>query len=246
MLLGGRKGLLTNVCSTQYHPYIAALSGPSFAEEAARGLPTSVLVASKNVEVALEIQEAMSDDNFRVYTGTDMIGAELGGAVKNVLAIACGAAAGYGFGSNTTALLITRGLMEMTRLAVKKGALASTMMGLSGVGDLVLTCTSTKSRNFTVGMRIAKGETLEQIQKGALTVAEGVKTSESIHLLARKLGVEMPICEQVYQVLHHKKPFIRALEELKSRPLGPELDGFEHDIAAVVSAGVAERVAARL
>jgi glycerol-3-phosphate dehydrogenase len=218
----------------KYHPWIAALSGPSFAEEAANGQPTSVLVACKNLDVALEIQHAMSDESFRVYTGTDLIGAELGGAVKNVLAIACGAAAGYGFGSNTAALLMTRGLMEMTRLGVKKGALASTMMGLAGVGDLVLTCTSRQSRNFTVGTRIAKGETLEDIQK-SLTVAEGVKTSESIHLLAQSLGVEMPICEQVYQVLHHKKPFIKALEELKARPLGPELEGFEHDLAAVGS-----------
>jgi glycerol-3-phosphate dehydrogenase (NAD(P)+) len=228
--------------SSKYHSFVAALSGPSFAEEAARGLPTSVLVASKNPEVALEIQQAMSDESFRVYTGTDMIGAELGGAVKNVLAIACGAAAGYGFGSNTAALLMTRGLMEMTRLAVKKGALASTMMGLAGVGDLVLTCTSKQSRNFTVGTRIAKGETLEDIQR-THTVAEGVKTSESIHLLARKLGVEMPICEEVYQVLHHKKPFIKALEELKARPLGPELEGFEHDISTVAAA---ERISARL
>lgn len=180
----------------------------------------------------------MSDESFRVYTGTDLIGAELGGAVKNVLAIACGAAAGYGFGSNTAALLMTRGLMEMTRLGVKKGALPSTMMGLAGVGDLVLTCTSKQSRNFTVGVRIAKGETLEDIQKSTLTVAEGVKTSESIHLMAMKLGVEMPICEQVYQVLHHNKPFIKALEELKARPLGPELEGFEHDIEPVTMANV--------
>ena len=193
-----------------------------------------MLVASKNPEVGLEIQRAMSDESFRVYTGTDLIGAELGGAVKNVLAIACGAAAGYGFGSNTAALLMTRGLMEMTRLGVKKGALPSTMMGLAGVGDLVLTCTSKQSRNFTVGVRIAQGETLADIQKSTLTVAEGVKTSESIHLLAQKLGVEMPICEQVYQVLHHGKPFIKALEELKARPLGPELEGFEHDIMGAV------------
>ena len=191
-----------------------------------------MLVACKNLDVAGQIQHAMSDESFRVYTGTDLIGAELGGAVKNVLAIACGAAAGYGFGSNTAALLMTRGLMEMTRLGVKKGALASTMMGLAGVGDLVLTCTSKQSRNFTVGTRIAKGETLADIQKSTLTVAEDVKTSESIHLLAEKLGVEMPICEQVYQVLHHRKPFIKALEELKARPLGAELEGFEHDLSA--------------
>jgi glycerol-3-phosphate dehydrogenase (NAD(P)+) len=214
----------------KYHPFLAILSGPSFAEETANGQPTSVLVASLSLQVATSVQYSMSDDSFRVYTGCDMIGAELAGAVKNVVAIACGAASGYGFGSNTAAMLMSRGLIEMTRLAAKKGALASTMMGLAGVGDLVLTCTSKQSRNFTVGVRIAKGETLNEIQKGANSIAEGVTTSLSLHLMAKKLNVEMPICEEVYQVLHHGKPFIKALEELKARPLGPELEGFEHDI----------------
>jgi len=223
----------TNHLGIQYHTYIAALSGPSFAHETANGQPTCVLVACKDLNVACDIQHSMSDESFRVYTGSDLIGAELGGAVKNVLAIACGAASGYGFGSNTAALLMTRGLMEMTRLGVKKGAYASTMMGLAGVGDLVLTCTSKQSRNFTVGVKIAQGETLADIQKSTLTVAEGVKTAESIHLLAQKLGVEMPICEEVYQVLHHGKPFIQALAELKARPLGEELQGFGHDLAVV-------------
>jgi len=209
----------------KYHPWIAALSGPSFAEEVARGQPTSVLCAAHNPEVAVRIQNAMSDEMFRVYTGSDVIGAEIGGAVKNVLAIACGAANGAGYGSNTAALLMTRGLMEMTRLAVKKGASPATMMGLAGVGDLVLTCTSIKSRNFAVGQRVAKGETMESILSGVV-VAEGVKTAESIHQMALKLGVEMPICEEVYQVLHHGKPFLKALYDLKSRPLTSELDGF--------------------
>lgn len=214
----------------KYHPYLGILSGPSFAVEAASGQPTSVLVASQQVAVATTVQHYMSDESFRVYTGTDMIGAELGGAVKNVLAIACGAAHGYGFGSNTAALLMTRGLMEMAKLGAKKGAKASTFMGLAGVGDLVLTCTSTKSRNFTVGIQVSQGQTLQDILKSTKSVAEGVKTAESIHLMAQALGVEMPICEQVYQVLHHGKPFIQALQELKARPLGPELDGFEHDL----------------
>jgi glycerol-3-phosphate dehydrogenase (NAD(P)+) len=220
----------------KYHHWIACLSGPSFAEEVALGQPTSVLVASKNVDVAIQIQFAMSDDTFRVYTGTDVMGAELGGAVKNVLAIACGAAAGYGFGSNTAALLMTRGLMEMTKLAVKKGALPSTMMGLAGMGDLVLTCTSIKSRNYTVGYRIAKGETLSNITGSTGAVAEGVKTALSIHDLAKSLGVEMPICEEVYQVLHHSKPFPQALLDLKSRPLIAELEGFEHDLSQQTTA----------
>lgn len=222
----------------KYHHWIAAMSGPSFAEETANNQPTSVLVAAKSTDVALQVQHAISDSSFRVYTGTDLIGAELGGAVKNVLAIACGGAAGYGFGSNTAALLMTRGLSEMTRLAVRKGALPSTMMGLAGVGDLVLTCSSKQSRNYSVGSRIAKGETLAEIQASTNSVAEGVKTAESIHLLAQKLGVELPICEEVYQVLHHGKPFIKALEELRARPLGPENEGFVHDLAVFQAASL--------
>jgi glycerol-3-phosphate dehydrogenase (NAD(P)+) len=209
----------------KYHHWIAALSGPSFAEEVALGQPTSVLVAAKAVAVAEQIQVAMSDESFRVYTGSDVIGAEIGGAVKNVLAIACGAANGAGFGSNTAALLMTRGLMEMTRLAVKKGAQPATLMGLAGVGDLVLTCTSVKSRNFSVGQRIARGESIQGIT-GGVAVAEGIKTAESIHQMAKTLGVEMPICEEVYQVIHHGKPFLQALGDLKSRPLSAEFDGF--------------------
>jgi len=141
------------------------------------------------------------------------------------LASACGAANGAGFGSNTAALLMTRGLMEMTRLAVKKGASPGTLMGLAGVGDLVLTCTSVKSRNFSVGQRVARGESMESIMSG-IVVAEGVKTAESVHQMAHALNVEMPICEQVYQVLHHGKPFLQALYDLKSRPLTTELEGF--------------------
>ena len=224
----------------KYHHHLAALSGPSFAEEVANGQPTSVLVASKNKAVAATIQQAMSDSAFRVYTGSDVIGAELGGAVKNVLAIACGAAAGAGFGSNTAALLMTRGLLEMTKLAVKKGGSVGTMMGLSGIGDLVLTCTSIKSRNYTVGFQIAQGKTLQDITASTGAVAEGVKTAVSIHNLAIQLGVEMPICEEVYQVLHHGKSFVNALQDLKSRPLSTELQGLDtlHDGAesAVVNA----------
>jgi glycerol-3-phosphate dehydrogenase (NAD(P)+) len=205
----------------KYHHSLAVLSGPSFAKETAEGQPTSVLLACPDKTLAQQIQMMMSDVWFRVYTNDDMVGAELCGAIKNVVAIACGAAYGYGFGSNTSALLISRGLMEMTRLVMKKGGKEETMMGLAGVGDLVLTCSSHQSRNFTVGMRIAKGETLKDIL-ATHTVAEGVKTSESVHLLAKKLGVEMPICEQVYQVLFSNKPFMDALSELQHRPLGPE------------------------
>lgn len=205
----------------KYHGSLAVLSGPSFAKELAEGQPTSVLLATHDKALGDKVQLVMSDRFFRVYTGTDTIGAELCGAVKNVLAIACGAAFGYGFGSNTSALLISRGLMEMTRLVMKKGGQEETMMGLAGVGDLVLTCSSHQSRNFTVGMRVAKGETLADIL-ATHTVAEGVKTSESIHLMTEKLGVDMPICEQVYQVLYKNKSFLDALNELQERPLGTE------------------------
>jgi len=181
----------------KFHRYLAALSGPSFAAEVALGQPTSVLVASKNKAVATTIQRAMSDSAFRVYTGSDVIGAEMGGAVKNVLAIACGAAAGHGLGSNTAALIMTRGLKEMTKLAMAKGAQPATMMGLAGMGDLVLTCSSSKSRNYTVGFKVAQGHTLEEITSSTGAVAEGVRTAISIHDLAQQLGVELPLCEAV-------------------------------------------------
>jgi glycerol-3-phosphate dehydrogenase (NAD(P)+) len=206
----------------KYHGYIAVLSGPSFAAETARGQPTSVLLACPNKDLGAKIQGMISDAFFRAYTGTDMVGAELGGAVKNVLAIACGASHGFGFQQNTSAHLISRGLMEMTRLVIKKGGSEKTMMGLAGVGDLVLTCSSHQSRNFTVGMRIAKGETLEQILASTHSVAEGVKSAESIHMLAEKCGIEMPICEAVYQVLYCNKSFKDALVDLQSRPLTVE------------------------
>ena len=208
----------------KYHETLCALSGPTFAREAALGMPSAVLCASRNHQVAESVQAAMSDTQFRIYTGTDIIGAELAGAIKNVLAIACGAARGYGFGSNTSALLMTRGLVEMTRLAVKKGADPATMMGLAGMGDLVLTCTSTQSRNYTVGSRIAKGETLDEIIDSMKMVAEGVKTAKSVHDLAAELDVEVPICEAVYEVLHKGKTFDQVLHELQARPLTPEKD----------------------
>jgi len=211
----------------KYHGMLCAVSGPSFAKEVARGLPTSVLCASKSEKVAQQVQQAMSDKTFRVYTGNDIIGAELCGAIKNVIAISCGASKGYGFERNTAAALITRGLVEMTRLCLAKGADPATMSGLAGVGDLLLTCTSDKSRNFTVGKRIAMGETLQEIIDSMKMVAEGVKTSVSVHKLSKKLGIEMPICEQVYQVLHEGKSFRQALEELQARPLGKESSFFE-------------------
>jgi len=214
--------ILTAELPGKYHDMLCAVSGPSFAKEVAKGLPTSVLCASKAEKVAQKVQQAMSDKTFRVYTGNDVIGAELCGAIKNVIAISCGASQGFGFERNTAAALITRGLVEMTRLCLAKGADPATMCGLAGVGDLLLTCTSQKSRNFTVGKRIAMGESLQDIIDNMKMVAEGVKTSVSVHKLSMKLGIEMPICEQVYQVLHEGKSFRQALEELQARPLGKE------------------------
>ena len=205
----------------KFHPYLCALSGPSFAKEVAQGLPTSVTIASANEALARTVQEKISEPAFRCYRSTDVIGAELCGALKNVIAIASGASEGFGFGCDARAALITRGLAEITRLAVAKGAQRETMMGLAGVGDLVLTCTSTLSRNFTVGRRVAGGETLAEISLDG-AVAEGVATSISVHEMAEKLGVEMPICEAVYAVLHGGKPIKDALAELQTRPLRAE------------------------
>lgn len=215
----------------KYHQKLAALSGPSFAKEVAIGLPTNVLCASIDIEVAEFVQQAMSDKVFRVYTGTDVMGAEICGAIKNVLAIACGGADGYGFGKNTAALLMTRGLLELSRLAIAKGAKASTMMGLAGMGDLVLTCTSSQSRNYTFGKRIAKGETVEEILASGVSIAEGYKTSLSVHTLSKILKVDMPICEEVYNVLHQQKPLDQALLSLQSRPLRREFTDTELELS---------------
>lgn len=166
----------------------------------------------------------MSDRFFRPYTSSDIIGVEMCGAVKNVLAIASGFSDGMNFGLDARAALITRGLAEITRLAIKKGANPLTMSGLAGIGDLVLTCTGNLSRNWQVGNRMAKGEKLEDIVKSMNMVAEGVKTAASVHEMATKLQIEMPICEQVYLCLYENKPLHQALEYLQSRPLKAEID----------------------
>jgi glycerol-3-phosphate dehydrogenase (NAD(P)+) len=212
----------------KYHNQICVLSGPSFAKEVATGLPTSVTVASHSSEAAVFVQKYMSDPNFRVYTTDDVIGAELCGALKNVIAIASGASDGFGFGFDARAALITRGLAEMSRLVVKKGGKIATMSGLAGMGDLVLTCTGNLSRNFQVGQRLAKGEDLKSILGSSSAVAEGVPTALSVHQLAQKLQVDMPISEEVYQVLHCGKNINDALKSLQSRPLRSELEDFEH------------------
>ena len=182
-------------------PTVAALSGPSHAEEVSRHIPTAVVVASPDLEQARRMQAFFAGKRFRVYTSTDPVGVELGGAVKNVLAVAVGMSDGLGFGDNSRAALITRGLAEMARFGVALGGKADTFAGLSGIGDLVVTCTSRHSRNRGVGERMGKGESLAAIQSGMKQVAEGVWNCRIVCDLARKAGVEMPICEIVAAVL---------------------------------------------
>lgn len=198
---------------------IAALSGPSFAREVARGDPTAVTVASYDAELAASIQREFSDPMFRIYTSDDVIGVELGGSLKNVIAIAAGVVEGLGFGHNTAAALITRGLAEITRLAVASGADRETLSGLSGMGDLVLTCTGGLSRNRTVGVELGRGRKLRDIMSGMHgMVAEGVLTTSAALGLARHHGIEMPISEQIHAILHEEKSPQEAIRDLMGRP----------------------------
>jgi len=199
------------------------LSGPTFAIEVARQLPAAVTVAAYDDNVAKEIQAILSTPSFRVYTSPDVIGVQIGGVVKNVIAIAAGISDGLGLGHNARAALITRGLAEMTRLAVRLGADAMTLAGLPGLGDLVLTATDDLSRNRTVGLQIARGETLAEITAAKRTVAEGVRNTRSLHALARRRGVDMPIVEQMYQVLYGGKKPADAVADLMQRSLKSEV-----------------------
>ena len=210
------------VCPPELYARFAALSGPSFAREVAQEMPTAVTVASGSEEVARRVQHAFTTSFFRVYRNDDVVGVELGGAIKNVIAIAAGISDGLGFGSNTRAALITRGLAEMTRLGIAMGAQAATFAGLAGMGDLVLTCTGDLSRNRSVGLQIGQGRQLCEILGEMRMVAEGVKTTESAFNLARKMGVEMPIIEQMYQMLYQDKPAREAVLELMTRNLKAE------------------------
>ena len=201
---------------------VTAISGPSFAKEVIEKKPTAVTVASADKEIGIMLQTLFSNDYFRVYTNTDVMGAELGGALKNVMAIASGISDGLGLGSSTRAALITRGLAEMTRLGIVMGAREKTFGGLSGLGDLVLTCTGTLSRNYTVGQRLGKGEKLKDIILSMKMVAEGVATSESAYGLSKKHNVEMPIIEQIYKVINEDKAPRVAVRELMTRTLKSE------------------------
>jgi len=203
---------------------IAVLSGPSFASEVARQVPTAVAVAALDAVVAARLQQVFFTDYFRVYTNDDLVGTQLGGAVKNVIAIAAGIADGLGLGLNTRAALITRGLTELRRLGLKMGASARTFTGLAGIGDLLLTCTGTLSRNHSVGEKIGQGAKLEDIIGQMNMVAEGVKTARSIYNLSRRLNVEMPICQEVYNMLYDGRPPKEALLRLMTREPRQELD----------------------
>ena len=200
----------------------AVLSGPSFAGEVARGLPTAVTLACPDAELARALAEAIASPAFRPYVALDMIGAEAGGAVKNVLAIGCGIVEGRGLGRSAHAALITRGFAELTRLAMALGGEAETVAGLCGLGDLVLTCSSPQSRNMSVGLALGRGETLAATLAGKLTVAEGVASAPAVQALAAKLGVDTPICNAVAGILAGQLDVDSAIDGLLSRPLRAE------------------------
>jgi glycerol-3-phosphate dehydrogenase (NAD(P)+) len=233
LLLCGTKGLeeyklltmgelFADILGAAHKNRLAFLSGPSFAIEVARGLPTAVTVAAGSETVAKAIQEILSTSSLRVYTSTDVAGVQIGGVVKNVIAIAAGISDGLGLGQNARAALITRGLAEMTRLATRMGADAMTLAGLPGLGDLVLTCAGDLSRNRSVGLQIAAGKSLREITGSTRSVAEGVRNTRSLFSLARRLGIEMPIVEQMFAVLYGGKKPADAVRELMQRSLKPE------------------------
>ena len=199
-----------------------SLSGPSFSKEVVAGHPTAIVAASKDSTAARTVQNDLSFENLRIYTNADVVGTELGGSVKNVMAIAAGMTAGLGFGANSVAALITRGLAEITRLARREGAQMETLMGLAGLGDLVLTCTGSLSRNRFVGEELGKGKTLEEITAELNEVAEGINTARAVKKLAVRAGLEMPITNEVNAVLYDGKPARDAVAELMSRPLREE------------------------
>jgi glycerol-3-phosphate dehydrogenase (NAD(P)+) len=219
------SSVLADVLGAEFRNRIAALSGPSFAREVAAGMPTAVTVAAAKIGTAEAVQAAFRAPTFRVYSSADVIGVEIGGAVKNVIAIAAGVSDGLGLGNSSRAALITRGVAEVARLVAKMGGAPQTVSGLSGVGDMVLTCTGDLSRNRTVGLRIGRGERLQDILDSMTMVAEGVRNSVSVCALARRMGVEMPITEQIRLMLHEDKPARQVVGDLMSRQAKPEFWG---------------------
>jgi glycerol-3-phosphate dehydrogenase (NAD(P)+) len=204
--------------------HLTFLSGPSFARELAARLPTAVVIASRSHTDCEKVMHAFHTPYLRTYASDDVVGVECGGALKNVVAIAAGASDGLGFGHNTRAALITRGLAEIAKLSMARGGSALTLAGLAGMGDLVLTCTGELSRNRTVGVELGKGRKLDEILAGLGHVAEGVKTAKSAYDLSRKLGVDMPITTEVYRALYEDKPAAKAVVDLMARELGPEFE----------------------
>jgi len=231
-VVNASKGLESGTCLSMSHvtkqeldglaSRYAVLSGPSFAAEVMDGQPCAVVLGCMEEEAGTRLRRIFSTSFFRCYSSTDVTGVEIGGALKNVIAIAAGVCDGLGFGSNTRAALITRGLAELSRLGTAMGAKPLTFMGLSGLGDLVLTCTGTLSRNRTVGLRLGRGESLEDIVSSLGMVAEGVKTAEAARLLATRLGVSAPVTETVYGILHEGITPRDAVRELMERPLKEE------------------------
>lgn len=198
------------------------LSGPSFAEEVAKKVPTAVTIGFKNIETAKKVQKIFGTDYFRVYASKDVVGLEISASLKNIIAIGAGVCDGLGYGLNTRAALITRGLAEIQRLGIALGAEAATFAGLSGLGDLLLTCTGNLSRNRNVGLQLGKGYSIEQIEKEMEMVAEGIKTTKSVYELAQKHSIEMPILEQVYNIIYEDKSCSEAVKDLLKRELKVE------------------------
>ncbi|HEY5623933.1 MAG TPA: NAD(P)H-dependent glycerol-3-phosphate dehydrogenase [Gammaproteobacteria bacterium] len=198
------------------------LSGPTFAAEVGLGLPTAITIASRDADFALRLAQSLSTDTFRAYPSSDMVGVEVGGATKNVLAIGAGISDGLGFGANTRVALITRGLMEMTRLGLALGAQKDTFMGLSGMGDLVLTCTDDQSRNRRFGLGLAKGADVEEARKAIGQTVEGYYAARAVRTVAERVGVEMPIVEEIYKVIYERMSPQQAVVNLMRRPVTPE------------------------
>ena len=219
---GKRISEISKEVVTTAHSFVC-LSGPSFAQEVIAGHPTAIVAASKDGSAARAVQNDLSFENLRIYTNSDVVGTELGGSVKNVMAIAAGMTTGLGLGSNSVAALITRGVAEITRLARREGAQIETLMGLAGLGDLVLTCTGSLSRNRFVGEELGKGKTLAEITSRMNEVAEGINTARAVKKLADRASLEMPITNEVNAVLYEGKPARDAVAELMSRPLREEI-----------------------
>lgn len=216
--------VISQVIPKTYHSQITVLSGPSHAEEVSRDVPTTVVISGFDLGIMQSVQTLMMSPRFRVYTNPDLIGVEIGGALKNIIAIGAGISDGLGFGDNTKAALITRGLAEMSRLGTKLGGNPLTFSGLTGLGDLVVTCTSRHSRNRGFGEKIAKKESVQQALDEIGMVVEGVRTAKAAYELALSLNIEMPITDQVYQVLYQNKPPLQAVSELMMRDAKPEME----------------------